>query len=170
MFLFNTLIGSSAAFSKEFKIEQFNVSLAIPEGWQALRGYLGRDLSLLSREHSGKRDTVFLELTDDKRINLVAEKKAQENFRKIKMEWLKKKAGKLIRFNLNKKLDYLKRPYLYHEVSYELNGKSYIEGDLFLQCGPDVGANLSFLILTERQLVFSKNLKSILSSLKCHKN
>lgn len=166
-YLFSAISGNSIIFAKSFEVNQYKVSVSIPEGWQGLRGYLGRDITLIAKENSGKRETVFIEVTDAKRIDLGAEKKAGTNFKEIKLEWLKKKAGKLNRFNLDKKLNFIKRKYLYHELSYELNGNNFIEGDLFLHCSSQVGVNISYLILVERQIAFNRNFEEIIKSLKC---
>lgn len=168
-YLFSVFSGVTLAYAKEFQVDEYKVSVSIPEGWQGLRGYLGRDITLLGKENSGKRETIFIEVTEAKRIDLETEKKAGASFKKIKLEWLKKKAGKLNRFNLDKKLSFIKRDYLYHELSYDLNNESFIEGDLFLKCSSSVGVNLSYLILVKKQLTFEKKLQNIIKSLKCEK-
>lgn len=155
------------AANRVYKIEQFKVSLEAPGGWQDLRGYLGRDITLLGPELGAKRDTIFIEVTDSKRINFSEEKKAQAKFKNIKLEWLKKKAGKLISFNLSKEINFLNKEYLYHEVSYILDKKSFVEGNLFLKCSKDVGLNISFLTLKDKEAAFQKHFKSILKSVSC---
>lgn len=155
------------AAKKNYQVENFKVSFEAPEGWQELRGYLGRDITLLGPKFGAKRDTIFIEVTDAKRINFSEEKKAASEYKKIKSEWLKKKAGKLKFFNLSKEISYLERKYLYHEVGYILNKKSYLEGNLFLKCSEGVGVTISFLTLEDKSIAFQKSLKGILSSLEC---
>ena len=157
------------ASTKVYKVERFKVSLEAPQGWQDMRGYLGRDITLLGPELGAKRDTIFIEVTEAKRINFREEKKAESEFKKIKMEWLKKKAAKLISFNLSKEISYLNKDYLYHEVSYILNKKSYVEGNLFLKCSPEVGLSISYLTLKDKASAFQSTFKDVLKSLACTK-
>lgn len=159
----------AVAKSELFIVEKLNISLDIPQGWQGLRGHLGRDITLLGLELGSRRDTIFIEVTDRKRLDLKAEKKASKNFKKIKIEWLKNKAATLKNISLDKPISFLNKKHLYHEVSYLLGGNSFVEGNLFLECGPDAGLNVSFLTLEEKEKAFQKNFKEVLTSLKCLK-
>jgi hypothetical protein len=154
---------STVAKSELFIVEKLNISLDMPQGWQGLRGYLGRDITLLGLELGTRR------VTDRKRLDLKAEKKASKKFKNIKIEWLKNKAATLKNISLDKPISFLNKKHLYHEVSYLLAGNSFVEGNLFLECGPDAGLNVSFLTLEEKKKAFQKNLKEVLTSLKCLK-
>ncbi|MCR9204155.1 MAG: hypothetical protein NXH75_06235 [Halobacteriovoraceae bacterium] len=150
-----------------YKIEGFEVQFEKPNGYQALRGYLGRDLVLLGPEKAKKRSTIFLEITNSNRISFEEEKKKKNEFKSIKTEWIKEKKAILNNFEIDKKLKYIKNEYLFHEVSYSMKGVKFIEGDLFYRCSPEVTANISFLVEEKRIMAFRGVFKRYMTSLAC---
>lgn len=161
------MIPLTFAEEKVIQIREFEIGLQRPSSWQMPNGFLGRDIVLLGKGYEGIRETVFIEATKSELINFDLEKKDGEKYKETKISWLKEKKGILNNINLNKELSFLKRPYLYKELSYNIEGKEVIEGDLILKCSDDVV--LAMAILSPKKLYssFFEDFKHLATSLRC---
>lgn len=163
--LFYSLVLS--ANEQTFKIKGHTLLLNKITGYQIMRGYLGRDIVLLGPDRAEKRNTIFLEVAESKRVNLNEEKESLADFENLKKEWINERGGKLHKLKLNSRDLKIEKDYLYNYLSYSLDKKNFYEGDIFLKCSPKTSLNLSFLVLKKNFDKFKPQLEDFIKGISC---
>jgi hypothetical protein len=167
IFAFNISTLATKWVNKKVTLKGSNLVFKAPNNWQFTQGLYGRDVALLGPETGPKRDVITIELAVSKKFSLDQEKKALESYKQVKNSWIKKRKGSLKNFSLGQKIANLKKDHLFNEVSYSLEGLSYLEGDLFIKCSKDSFINVSFLTLNNKKKAFKKIWLEVLKSLQC---
>jgi hypothetical protein len=152
---------------KKIKLKGSNLVFKAPKNWQFTQGLYGRDIAILGPEKGPKRDVITIELAVSKKFSLAKEKKALQSYKQLKSSWIKQKNGSLKKFDLGQKVAGFKKEHLLNEVSYSLEGLSYLEGDMFVKCNKDSFINVSFLTLNKNKKAFKKIWLEVLKSLQC---
>lgn len=167
MLSFNISTLATKWVNKKITLKGSHLIFKAPNNWQFTQGLYGRDIALLGPETGPKRDVITIELAKSKKFSLSEEKKALESYKQLKNSWIKQRKGSLKSFNLGQRITSLKKDHLFNEVSYSLEGLSYLEGDLFIKCSKDSFINVSFLTLNNKKKAFKKIWLEVLNSLQC---
>jgi hypothetical protein len=139
----------------------------MPITWQYVEGFHGRDVTILGPPTKGRRDVIIIEQAKSKNFTIEKENKSLNRYKKIKSLWIKEQKGIVVKFNLGKKEPQLKYKNIYNESIYILNGKTFIDGELFISCSNNTFASVSFLTLKVAEKKFKVIWSKVLKSIKC---
>jgi hypothetical protein len=166
-----TISTNSIAKEKPFNVGDNKISLHYPNKWQHAYNFLATPLTLFGPVEKGKRPVISINNSNVK--NFSFDKKDltrnQESYKKGRLKWLKKNKGKFVRFSGYRiqKWNNIKEV---HSIgySYTIAKELYLEKTYFFNCKETL-FSISTLMTWDQNKNFGKDIKKILSSIKCLK-
>lgn len=160
---------NSFALQKEFNLKNQNVFLTVLPTWQTAPNFLSSSLTLFGPFENGKRPIIMLTESSvtDYILDIKVEKKGLNKFRSGRKKWMKKNKATLLKF-----YPYEVENWTYvkniHTTGFEymMLGTHYLESHYYLRCNSEI-FHLSTLKTKQQNKLYRKEIKKILSSLRC---
>lgn len=153
---------------KNFKLKYGEISILVPNSWQAVENLYGMPLMILGKEVNGRRPVVSFHSTNitNTKPNENEIRKNITGYHKGRKEWLSKRNGDLIKF-LPYTVNKLSPSITLHSIGYkyDLGKNRYTEMTYYIVCKSRF-FNLKTLVTSEHNNQHLK-LNDIVRSFKC---
>lgn len=165
------IFGLTQAYAQEktFELKHQIVKATLPTGWEVVDSLMGQDLTFFGPWKNDSRPIVSVTAIDtfDGSFSLGQMRRNEQDYRKGRMDFLKRSDGELVRFIPYKRVAW---PYLeeVHQIGYQYKhqGLEFIEMNYYYKCDRQLHMTSSLLTVGEEAL-HGQELKALLESLKC---